>query len=114
AIGVTAAALVAAVMIFGAGNIGTLVNAGKSSDMPPCSSLPALSVVTEKLTKNAAVVAEYQEIGPEVKVTPITPCADKTSALAQITYADDSQRDAIRNLINRGPALETSIHLEKV
>ncbi len=114
AVGAIFGLAIAAVLTVGVLGGGTLRNIARSSDIPPCESLQPMAEVTAALRQNASLVAEYEKIGPEVKVTFISPCDDKNLAMAQITYANSAQKTAITNLIAKGPALGASIHLERV
>lgn len=91
------AVLAALVVAFVRGYLPT----GSSAAHPPCEQLPTAEAVHAALDEHAALVEAIEATGPGVTVSRGTPCDDgEDRALVEVTYANDTERDRITDILS--------------
>ncbi|RSX53734.1 hypothetical protein D2E25_0040 [Bifidobacterium goeldii] len=72
------------------------------ADSVPCNSLTSYAQVQAAFSDKASIIARIKHVGTDVSVTPVkADCPDSSERLGylRVTYANDSERDAIQHIL---------------
>lgn len=88
---------------------------GGGATHPPCEQLPTTAAVDTALAERAELIAAITAAGPGVTVRRGTPCdTGEDRALVEVTYANDTERDRITDVLNTedGFGVPVYVHAE--